>query len=299
MSRKAILVILLTLPLFLSAQRRLRYRYELVGGLGVSYFLGDLGGANHIGTHGIKDLELALSRPVIQSGLRYKLTTHMAVRGNLIFGILRGDDKRTQEPFRNNRNLSFRSPLLEFSGQFEYFINKEQTGHRYKIKNVRGIKAKDIQEYVFVGLGGFLFNPKGKYIDGSWKALQPLGTEGQGIIPGRSKYSRISTCFFYGLGAKYGINRFWSIGVEFGFRLTPTDYIDDVSTTYATTTVSATGDPLAQYFADPSQGLGPYPYSTYEGQQRGDPTHKDAYGFITFTANYKFSYVKRKTRAKF
>ena len=285
--------------IFTYGQRRIRYRYELVGGLGATSFLGDLGGADQIGTHLLRDFDLPITRVVLQTGVRYRLTSAFAVRGNLIFGMLHGADNATAETFRNQRDLKFRSPILEFSGQFEYFFTKEQTGHRYKIKNVKGVKLKDIQGYLFAGFGGFAFNPKAKYKDGKWYALQPLGTEGQGLIAGRSKYHRVSMCLLYGVGGKYGIDRYWSVGLEIGFRYTHTDYLDDVSTNYATNTVGAARGPIAQYFADPTEGKGPYPFSVAEGVQRGDPTHKDAYGFLTATVNYRLAYSKRKTRSKF
>ena len=50
------------------------YRYEWSAGIGASNFLGDLGGANQIGTNGFKDLELSLTRPSFTVGLKYKLT---------------------------------------------------------------------------------------------------------------------------------------------------------------------------------------------------------------------------------
>lgn len=299
MNKRTLLLLLMLVSVFTYGQRRIRYRYELVGGIGASNFLGDLGGANKIGTHLLRDFDLPVTRAVVQTGIRYKINSALSVRGNIIWAMVHGADENTTELFRNQRDLKFRSPIYEFSGQFEYFFTKEQTGHRYKIKNVKGMKLKDIQGYLFAGFGGFGFNPKAKYTDGKWYALQPLGTEGQGLIAGRSKYHRVSMCLLYGIGGKYGINRYWSIGLEAGFRYTHTDYLDDVSTTYATNTVGAARGPIAQYFADPTQGLGPYPFSVAEGVQRGEPTHKDAYGFVTITANYRLAYSKRKTRSKF
>ena len=62
--KKQYLIILLficLLPSISEAQRiRARwkaYRFEWSGGLGASNFLGELGGANKVGTHGFKDFE--------------------------------------------------------------------------------------------------------------------------------------------------------------------------------------------------------------------------------------------------
>ncbi len=74
---KKVLLLLLAI-IFLStgiseAQRWKRQRYELSLGAGVSNFLGELGGANQIGTNYFKDLEWSLSHVAIAAGLRYKL----------------------------------------------------------------------------------------------------------------------------------------------------------------------------------------------------------------------------------
>ena len=296
---KIILLTVFSLLSFVSeAQRKVRYKYELVGGLGVSNFLGDLGGRDQIGTNGIRDLELILTRPAINFGARYHISDYMYAKGMLTFGIVRGDDKLTKEPFRNNRNLSFRSPIVEMSLQFEASFQKEQQGHRYKIKNAKGFKNIDTRFYGFVGIGAFFFNPQAKYINGVWTNLRPLGTEGQGILQGKKIYSPVNICIPFGIGARWALDRFWGIGVEIGMRKTFTDYIDDVSSVYATDTVTDIRGPIAGYFADPSLQLGPYPYSVDDGQQRGDPTDKDAYMFITVNVYYKMAY-RKKTRSKF
>ena len=275
------------------------YRYEWIGGLGVTNFLGDLGGANQIGTNGLKDLELVLTRPALSAGVRIKIQQFFSAKGNLAWGIIRGDDKLTKEPFRNNRNLSFRSPVLELSGQIEFDFIREQKGHIYKIRGVRGMKHKDRQLYLFGGGGGVFFNPKAKYLNGKWYSLQPMGTEGQGVISGTRKYTRITGLILVGGGVRLALNRYWGIGFEIGMRKTFSDYMDDVSREYATQTLIANGaDPKAVYFADPSQAAGPYPGSVCEGCQRGDKTDKDAYMFAALTLGYKVMYRKR-SRSKF
>ncbi|MEW6467320.1 MAG: hypothetical protein AB1458_00260 [Bacteroidota bacterium] len=298
MSRRLLLLVLIFIPFIGDAQRKVRYKYELIGGLGVANFLGDLGGRDAVGTNGIRDLELLLTRPAVNIGGRYRLNEYAYVKSMLSFGMVRGDDKLTNEPFRRNRNLSFRSPIVELSVQFEASFQKEQQDHRYKIKNAKGFKNIDTRFYGFAGIGVFFFNPQAQYLDGHWTNLRKLGTEGQGILAGKEIYSPVNICIPLGIGARWAIDRFWGISVEVGMRKTFTDYIDDVSTLYATDTVTAVRGPVAGYFADPSQQQGPYPYSVDDGQQRGDPRDKDAYMFITVNVNYKMTY-RKKTRSKF
>src|ERR1051326_677494 len=184
-------IILLSFLLFLisfaaDAQRRRHssfnhkkppYRYEYIFSLGATNFLGDLGGANQIGTNGLKDLEYTLTRPALGISMRWKVQQFFSVKANTYWGIIRGDDKLTQEPARNNRQLNFKSNIFELSAQVEFNFIKEQKGHIYKIKGVRGMQHKDRQIYLFGGGGGVYFNPKGKYKDGQWYELHPLGTE--------------------------------------------------------------------------------------------------------------------------
>jgi hypothetical protein len=297
-------LLLLLLVLFsasVHAQRwkRYKYRYELSGSLGATNFLGDLGGANQIGTHAFKDIDGLVTRPVIGASVRFLTSYYTSAKFNLFFGRVMGDDKLTLEPFRHNRNLNFRSPIVELSAQFELNYALEESGHRYKIKRVKGRRNVEKRIYGFVGLGGFYFNPKGKYVDGRWFSLRPFHTEGQGIVPGVDQYSNFSMSFPMGIGLKYALDRYWSIGMEIGLRYTLTDYIDDVSTIYNTAAVdSILNNPIATYFANPTAGeLGSY--VTADGQTRGDPTHKDAYMFVTLNINYKVFRKGYRSKAKF
>lgn len=300
---KKILVILVVLLLsfqtyaqrkYSSSQRWKAYRYEISFGLGASNFLGDLGGANQIGTNYLKDLELSQTRFAASVGLRYKLSEYFALKGNLTYGQVSGEDALTEEFFRNYRNLSFKSIILEANMNFEASFMREQFGHRYRLRGVRGRRGYEMYLYGFAGIGVFHFDPKG-YYQGKWHRLQPLGTEGQGIVPSREKYSLIQLCIPLGFGFKYTFDRRWGVGLEYGMRKTFTDYIDDVSRTYYDNELIAQANgPIAAALADRSlyneylsaEGKD-YSFITSAGQQRGDPRDKDAYMFAIISINYK------------
>ncbi len=280
-----------------SSSRWKRMRYEVYIGAGATNFLGELGGANREGTNFVRDLEFSMTRPVLSLGLRYRILETLSNKTMLSYGWVHGDDKTTKEPFRNYRNLNFRSPIVEFSTQFEYSIIKEKQGHRYNLRRVRGLKGFKTNTYFFVGFGGFYFNPKGKTQDGKWVALQPLGTEGQGLVPTRKKYSRVSICIPYGIGFKYGLNRRWSIGLELGTRKTFTDYIDDVSSTYFDNDmIRAQRGDVAAELADPSNKT--HENNTAAYQQRGDGKDKDSYMFLQLNTTIKL-YTTRQGMPKF
>lgn len=291
----------------LSAQRWKRMRREACLGLTTTNFLGELGGKNAIGTNDIKDFDVQATRPGFTFGYYYRLSNMSAyqIRTNMV--MLSGDDKRTLEPFRNNRNLHFRSPLVEVNGQLDiYLLTKRRGGHRYSIGGVRGRSLMDYQVYGFVGVGVFWFSPYAKDTredgDGKWHRLRPLRTEGQGLVASRKKYWTVQPNIPLGIGARLALNRFWMVGIEYGYRHTWTDYIDDVSSTYldpeAIRQAAGEKGDLAVYLANPSltrdipndgtQEPGTMTSNnTAPGQQRGDPRDKDAYMFASITVFYK------------
>ena len=260
-------------------------RYEVLYGIGGTNFLGELGGANMIGTDFIRDLEISMTRPMGQIGMRYKIFEKLSVKAGLTYGYVKGDDQKTEEEHRNYRNLHFRSPIVELSTQLEYSVIRERIGHRYNLRRVRGIKGFKTNTYLFVGVGGFYFNPRANF-GGEWVPLRPLRTEGQGLVASRKMYSRFQVCVPFGIGFKYGLSRKWSIGLEYGIRKTFTDYIDDVSTSYFNNTLIRTSmGETAGFLADPSSGE--HPNWTVGGQQRGDSTDKDTYMFAIISLTYK------------
>lgn len=273
-------------PLVSYSQAWKYYRQEVHFGFGASNFLGELGGANQIGTNRLRDLEFSLTRPTVKIGYRYMINPYFKAGADLLYGRLNGDDQLTKEAYRNNRNLHFRSPIVEFALFFEYYPFTERTGHMYRLKGVGGNKERYFSPYISVGFGGFWFNPRAFYaVDGKWHSLQPLQTE-------NVAYKRVSICIPMGIGVKYSLSKEISIGFEISGRKTFTDYIDDVSTVYAD---HSGEDAMTIYLANPTTNQippivdGPYTISPTDiGMQRGDPSDKDSYLFAIFSINYRF-----------
>jgi hypothetical protein len=266
-------------------QRWKAYRSEINVGAGVTNFLGELGGADQIGTDYFKDLELSQTRLAISAGLRYKLSQIFALNTHITYGKIAGDDALTKEFFRNYRNLNFKSNIWELNSNFEFAFIKEQVGHSYRLRGVRGKRGFEMSAYGFVGVGLFYFNPKGE-IDGEWVELRNLSTEGQGLSSTRKKYSNVQFAIPIGIGFKYSFDRRWGVGLEYGIRKTFTDYIDDASKTYYDkNSLFIEKGALSAAMADKSDGE--FPYITSVGQQRGDPRDKDSYMFAIISITYK------------
>ena len=285
-----LILTIILLSTSLSDAQRIRarwkaYRFEWSGGIGASNFLGELGGANQIGTNGFKDLEFSATRQALVVGLRYKITPFLAVHGHATWATVSGDDALTEEPFRKNRNLNFRSPIFEVNCNFEASILSQKEGGLYRLRGVKRSSSYEVSAYAFAGIGVFHFNPKGQLGD-QWVSLQPLGTEGQGISPARTKYKLTQICIPVGFGFRYFFNRRMGVGLEYGIRKTFTDYIDDVSKTYYDNdAILAANGPDAAAMADKALGLNEN--QTLTDQHRGDPRDKDAYMFAVFSIHYK------------
>lgn len=269
-------------------------RHQLELGLGASNFLGDLGGKDAIGTNDFQDLELPLTNFGIMIGYKYALYRKLHLRTNITYGTLKGDDKLTKEPFRENRNLNFRSRLWEFSALLEYEIPLNlRKGHIYDIKGVKGWKNGGSSLYVFVGLAAFHYNPKA-YLDGEWIALRPLRTEGQGLPGGPKEYKKWALGIPVGLALSKRVGRRISLSLEANYRFTNTDYIDDVSTKYynpyeLSLYVEDGYEQIAAYLSNPALGPaqgGLYNRVTATGQQRGDVKDDDGYMFLLLKMQY-------------
>ena len=262
------------------------YRKEYTVGGGVSNYNGDLGGLDL--DEGINyflfDMELTTFKYGFYGSYRYNLNHRHASSISLFYGKITGDDKLTNNIYRNNRNLNFTSIIWEPTWNYEYYIIRQSPGHLYNIKGAKGLKGNKWDMYLFIGVGAFYYNPKANGVP-----LRYLGTEGQGIPGEKPYYSPVSIAFPVGFGGSYRFAKKWKLGTEFSYRFTTTDYIDDVSGNYYSK------DKLQQYkggasvaLSDPSTGSNPG--WTAEGEQRGDPKYKD--GYLSFLI--KLTYLPRK-----
>lgn len=285
-------------------------RHQMTIGIGASNFLGDLGGKDAIGTNDFQDLELGQTRLAAMIGYKYTLYKKLYLRTDFTFAQVSGDDRLTNEPFRNNRNLNFRSNIFELAALLEYELPiRKRRGHIYDIKGAKGWRYQGVSVYVFGGIGAFYYNPK-TYFQGQWVPLRPMRTEGQGLPGGVDEYSNYSICFPLGISITRRISHQVSIGLEASYRFTLTDYIDDVSTNYYDPSnlelfLGGAEGELAAYLSNPSLGLendGLWQHVTKPGQQRGDPEDRDGYMTLMFRTNIlledQYGYRKGKFNPK-
>lgn len=225
------------------------------------------------------------NRPNIALGafFRKQYGNYVAVRVSGHYAFLGYSDKyNTDNEFELRRNLSFNTNIWELAlqGDFNFF------------KFVPGSEYYRFTPYVTFGIGAFNYDPYA-YYQGQKVYLRPLGTEGQGsaLYPNRKPYSSMAACFPLGLGVKYSLNRAMSLGFEVVYRFTTTDYIDDVSTTYAPDAQPhflPNGSPTLWYaLQDRSYETGT-PIGIKD-RQRGYANQKDGYLLAEFTLSFNLT----------
>lgn len=289
---------------FLRPSEWKKYRRELFVSMGSANFLGDLGGRDRAGTdYSPADLDFSQTRTAFGLGARYRATRQINVAGKLSYLAVRGDDAQTSDPFRNNRNLNFKSSIFELMARAEAGLQTtKRGGNRYGIVQNYG-RGRNFTHglFGFIGISAFYFDPKGRTADGSWVKLRPLHTEGQGLPGGPKPYSNFSLNIPLGAYYKLTINKIWTFGLEFCYRKTFTDYIDDVAGVYYDRNKLAEAyGTLAAQMSDPSKGDiygATLPDAAGNPAQRGD-SQKDAYMSLELTASYIFKQQRRSARLR-
>lgn len=258
MKRVGILSILISTVVVSFSQNRTQNQWSYSLMLGVSNMLGDLGGGSGDAQFGPLDTDVRSTRPAIGIGT----TLHRSVASistNLILTRLYGNDAYSQAETRAVRNLSVRTDLVELNivGEIRPF---------YRSNALRRV-------YLYGGIGGIFFQPKAE-LDGEWVKLRPLGTEGQ-LLDDDNTYSKYSLAIPIGMGYKFPLGSRSTLNLDVGTRFTNTDYLDDVSTTYAdNATLAEVNGTVAAQLADRS-GL-----NFSEGAMRANPSRNDSYFLV-------------------
>ncbi len=269
--------------------------------------------------------DISFTKPAIGISIVHRFGPRYTLIGQFMYGTLSGSDaKSAKDPYRKERNLSFRNRIKELSvvAVFDLFEN-----------NGTYISRVKWTPYAFIGVAAFLHNPQAiapkTYLDGSpdpyagqWVNLQPLGTEGQysNLKPGDANYgikpyNLLQVAIPFGVGARFRLNEVLDLSADIGFRYTFTDYLDDVSKNYVDLNTLQAKDPkmtqLAQAMAyrsneikaEVTNGTTTYPLklpnggiynlplvngygSEYKTNNRGNKKNKDIYMVTSIRITY-------------
>ena len=250
--KRFVVLLSVIIPTLLPAQR---LHLNLFGGF--SNYLGDLQE---------NSVTLEQSRRAFGAGVSYNINHHLALRGGVAWGKIGADDKTNTSTALQLRNLSFQSSVKEAHLMAEW--------------SLFDLRYRKLTPYVFGGLALYHFNPFTYDTLGSKIYLQPLSTEGQGLAgyPNRKSYKLTQFALPVGAGIRLRLYDNITVSYELGLRKLFTDYLDDVSSTYADQTALAaakgsTAVAMAYRGSELKNG------STYpaEGTIRGNPRLKDWY----------------------
>lgn len=192
--------------------------------------------------------DISFTKPGLGVSFAHRFGPRYTLQAQFMYGVLKGSDAESADQadldngvFRYRRNLSFRNHIKEFSVVAILDLFKNQGNY---------ISRAKWTPYGFVGIAGFLHNPRGLAPAtgvngtplpeaGTWVKLRPLGTEGQNstLAPtdvnfGIKPYKLAQFAIPFGAGVRLRVNEVMDIWGDLGFRYTFTDYLDDVSQNY-------------------------------------------------------------------
>ena len=250
------------------------------------------------------------NKPTFMGGLFLRYCAHPALSFRLgtNYGTLYATDKWNKDKAqkaesieedayqRYVRNLHVRTNIWEFSLLAEF--------SPLRANYETSIARRRFQPYLLLGVAGFHFNPQAKYVDPAgndrgYVNLYDLHIEGDGASPefykdAPKKYELWQLAIPAGIGVKWDIGRRLALGVQYIYRVTFTDYLDNVSGKYVHPAV----------YADPKLGLAPHEQALaaemqdrsfllpegirhQPGELRGNPSDKDSYSTIGISIFFK------------
>lgn len=268
--------------------------------LGGMKYEGDIGGryGSGLGAFSNRSSKSSLNASVY---LGYKIFNFLTLRASATYGgvqaadsLLSGDSPSILA--KKTRNAHFKSMIAEGSLMAEIYPTILFESDPYT-------ETGKIRPYFLIGYGIFQFNPMGLYKapsgEETWVDLKPLRTEGQGMpqYPERKEYALRENNIQLGLGIKYHISERLGVSFELINRITSTDYLDDVSTTYIDNndfyTFFGSTSPVAkiaeQMANNPVYKNGGAPLLGWgAGGIRGSAKYKDYYYSSNIRLTYRF-----------
>ena len=225
---------------------------KISGGLGLSSYYGDL----------CTGMDCYQLRHSLTAGGYFRYNNRFAFRADAFWTRVANDDKK----YKLHRNAGVRTDILELSltAMFDIF----RFEHKYE-------KRRTIEPYVLAGIGFAYFNPMGK-LNGEWYSLSKYQTEGK-------NYSNLTPVIPFGIGLRTRLRHDINLAADFIYRLTFTDYLDDVSSKNYKDPATFDGgeNSLSAQLANKTD----VPY--FEERVRGNPKDNDGY----FSFNLRIEYM--------
>jgi hypothetical protein len=279
--------------------------------IGTNFGMSDLWG--DVGTKGVVDHYTNgkyFNHPHFMGGLFGRYTPHpsIAFRLGVNYGTLYATDAWNEKKAkaassveddafqRYLRNQDIKSNMFEATFQFELmpFRNNSESKSAWR----------RLQPYITAGIGVFHYRPYSTFIDRKdytekWVYVGDLHLEGEGFEYDKAtatyaqKTKFWQMCIPAGLGLRYDINRTLSCGIEYLYRFTFHDRLDNVSGDYVSDEYlerylapdkAATAKEMSDKSWAIDKSVKHEPWT-----KRGDKDSKDGYSTISVMLIYKFS----------
>ena len=240
-------------------------KISVLAGAGTANYFGDLLQYNRF-----------FSQPgfAVSAGASYSVTNQLSVRIDVAFLQVKAADRNNKGTQYKERNLSFKSNIFDVSAAAEF--------------NVLNMNKYPFSPYISAGVGVMFFNPYANDLSGKKQYLRELGTEGQGLAGYPGIYRKTAAIFPAGFGFKYAAGKKVIIQLEFNYRFTTTDYLDDVSTSgYPAKALLDARNPATAKFTWRGGEVGGEAYPKNLNLPRGNPNNKDGYYTTQFKVAFK------------
>lgn len=273
--------------------------------VGVNFGLADLWG--DVGTQGILDHyanSLYYKKPHFMGGIMVRYTGHpsLAIRANINYGTLYATDEW-------NLDKAKEANSIEDDAYQRYLRNQDARANIWegtlglefmplRLNSESRTAAKAMQPYITAGAGAFHFRPQTSIIHPltgrkEWVWTKELRLEGEGIEGSGAVQTNLwQVCVPLGLGIRWDIGDNMGLGVEYLYRMTTTDRLDNVSSFYVSPDffdrhLSPEDAEVAKQVYDKSWAIEPS-VTNAAGSPRGNKEVKDGYSTFSVMFIYKF-----------
>lgn len=210
----AILIIYFALPVSNAQLWKMR-RWEALGGIGPSFFFGDIGGFSRTKNFlGLRDMSFMQTRFDINGNLKYRISRDVNLRLSLTYGMFHATDIRGSNEGRNfEASTSFFEPA--FMGEYYFIKNYAENSYLF-LKQKQGFMRdlfRSLDFYAFTGFGGISYNVKGN----------------AGLVTYGITKSGFAAVIPAGLGTTLIYSPNINFGLEVGGRYAFTDFLDGYS----------------------------------------------------------------------
>ena len=272
--------------------------------LGANFGLSDLWG--DVGTQGLVDHYMNdryYQKPHFMGGMFMRYSGHpsLALRFNLNYGTLYANDDW-------NINKAREAASIEDDAYQRYLRNQDARANVWegtfmveimplRFNSETRMAQRSMQPYIAIGAGGFHFRPQTSLIDPNtgrkkWVYTKDLRLEGEGIEgSGATQTSLWQVCVPMGIGLRWDVGNSMNIGVEWMYRMTTTDRLDNVSSYYVSPDyydryLSPEDAAIAKQVYDKSKFVEPG-VTNAPGSVRGNKDILDGYSTFSFTIMYR------------